>query len=104
MCGGQCTATMKITREQVDYVAHLGRLALTSDEKTKFMAQLDDILKYMDMLAAVDTDEVNPMSGPVEFYTPMREDTVKASLAVEEALANAPARTENFLRVPRVID
>lgn len=104
MCGGQLTEIMKITGEQADYVAHLGRLALTSDEKTKFMAQLDDILKYMDMLAAVETDHVNPMAGPVEFYTPMREDTVKVSLAVEDALANAPARTGNFFRVPRVIE
>jgi len=42
---------MKITREQVDYVALLGRLELEPEEKQKYMGQLDDILKYMDMLA-----------------------------------------------------
>ena len=41
---------MKISLDQVDYVALLGRLALAPDEKNKFMTQLDDILKYMDML------------------------------------------------------
>ncbi|MEW6113709.1 MAG: Asp-tRNA(Asn)/Glu-tRNA(Gln) amidotransferase subunit GatC, partial [Thermodesulfobacteriota bacterium] len=51
---------MKITAEQVEYVALLGRLALTPEEKKKYSAQLDDILKYMDMLAEVPTNDVEP--------------------------------------------
>jgi aspartyl-tRNA(Asn)/glutamyl-tRNA(Gln) amidotransferase subunit C len=95
---------MKITPEQVDYVALLGRLALEEEERKKYQAQLDDILKYMDMLAEVDTDEVEPMAGPVELYTPLREDVVKPSLVPEDALANAPARTGTSFRVPKVIE
>ncbi|MEW6352370.1 MAG: Asp-tRNA(Asn)/Glu-tRNA(Gln) amidotransferase subunit GatC [Thermodesulfobacteriota bacterium] len=95
---------MKITPEQVDYVALLGRLTLEPEEKKKYMGQLDDILKYMDMLAEVDTDNVEPMAGPVELYTPLREDEVKPSLPVEDALANAPARTGTSFRVPKVIE
>jgi len=95
---------MKITPEQVDYVALLGRLTLEPEEKKKYMAQLDDILKYMDMLAEVDTENVEPMAGPVELYTPLREDEVKPSLSVEEALANAPAKTGTSFRVPKVIE
>ncbi len=95
---------MKITSEQVDYVALLGRLDLTPEEKQKYQAQLDDILKYMDMLAAVPTDDVEPMAGPVELYTPLREDEVKESLPIEEALANAPAKIGTSFRVPRVIE
>lgn len=95
---------MKITPEQVDYVALLGRLALEPEEKKKYLGQLDDILKYMDMLAEVPTDDVLPMAGPVELYTPTREDEVKPSLAVEEALANAPARTGTSFRVPKILE
>jgi aspartyl-tRNA(Asn)/glutamyl-tRNA(Gln) amidotransferase subunit C len=95
---------MKITPEQVDYVALLGRLSLGPEEKKKYQSQLDDILKYMDMLAEVPTDHVAPMAGPVELYTPLREDVVKPSLSFEEALANAPARTGTSFRVPKVIE
>ena len=95
---------MKITPEQVDYVALLGRLTLEPEEKKKYMGQLDDILKYMDMLAEVDTENVEPMAGPVELYTPVREDEVKPSLPVEDALANAPAKTGTSFRVPKVIE
>jgi aspartyl-tRNA(Asn)/glutamyl-tRNA(Gln) amidotransferase subunit C len=95
---------MKITPEQVDYVALLGRLKLEPEEKQKYLIQLDDILKYMDMLAEVSTDGVEPMAGPVELYTPLREDVVKQSLPSEEALANAPARSGTSFRVPKVIE
>ena len=95
---------MKITPEQVDYVARLGRLALNDDEKKKYQGQLDDILKYMDMLAEVETGHVEPMAGPVELYTPLREDLVKPSLTVEDALANAPSKTGTTFRVPKVIE
>ncbi|MBI5571972.1 MAG: Asp-tRNA(Asn)/Glu-tRNA(Gln) amidotransferase subunit GatC [Desulfomonile tiedjei] len=95
---------MKITSDQVDYVAHLGRLALEPEEKIKYQGQLDDILKYMDMLAEVPTDDVEPMAGPVQMYTPLREDEVNTSLPIEEALSNAPARTGTSFRVPKVIE
>jgi aspartyl-tRNA(Asn)/glutamyl-tRNA(Gln) amidotransferase subunit C len=95
---------MKITAEQVDYVALLGRLYLTPEEKKKYQAQLDDILKYMEKLAEVPTDDVPPMAGTVELYTPLREDIVGPSLPLEEALANAPAKTGTAFRVPRVIE
>jgi aspartyl-tRNA(Asn)/glutamyl-tRNA(Gln) amidotransferase subunit C len=95
---------MKITTEQVDYVALLGRLSLEPEEKKKYQAQLDDILKYMDLLAEVPTDNVEPMAGPVQLYTPLREDVVKPSLPTEEALANAPARIGTAFRVPKVIE
>jgi aspartyl-tRNA(Asn)/glutamyl-tRNA(Gln) amidotransferase subunit C len=95
---------MKITLEQVDYVSVLGRLALTHDEKIKFMGQLDDILKYMDALESVPTDEVEPMAGPVDLFTPLREDLVRPSLSVEDALANAPSSDGSSFVVPKIIE
>ena len=95
---------MKISEAEVDYVAILGRLALKPDEKKKYRAQLDDILNYMDKLGEVPTDDVEPMAGPVELYTPLREDAVRPSLSVDEALANAPAQTNGSFRVPKIIE
>lgn len=95
---------MKITPEEVDYVALLGRLALEPEEKETYMGQLDDILKYMEMLAAVPTDDVEPMAGPVELYTPLREDKVRPSLQPEEAMANAPDKSGTSFQVPKVIE
>lgn len=95
---------MKITPEQVDYVAILGRLHLTQNEKSKYLNQLDDILKYMDTLAAVDTEDVEPMASPVELFNPLRDDVVKPSLPIEEALANAPSLEGTSFKVPKIIE
>lgn len=95
---------MKITPEQVDYVAILSRLHLTSEEKSKYMNQLDDILKYMDALEAVDTDNVIPMASPIELFNPLRDDVVKPSLTIDEALANAPQIEGTAFVVPKIID
>ena len=95
---------MKITPDEVDYVAALGRLALSQEEKMKYMGQLDDILKYMDTLSAVPTDDVEPMAGPVELFTPLRDDTVNPSLLVADALANAPATDGSNFLVPKIIE
>ncbi len=95
---------MKITLEQVEYVAHLGRLSLTDEEKAKYQAQLDDILKYVDMIAEVPTEDIDPMTGPVKLYTPLREDVVCPSLSTGESLANAPARADTAFKVPKIIE
>ncbi len=95
---------MKITPEQVDYVAVLGRLHLTQEEKAKYLSQLDDILKYMDTLAEVDTENVQPMASPVELFNPLRDDVVKPSLPIEAALSNAPSIEGTSFKVPKIIE
>lgn len=95
---------MKITLDEVDYVAVLGRLALSHDEKIKYMGQIDDILKYMDALSGVPTEDVEPMAGPVELFTPLREDIVKPSLSLEVALNNAPSSDGSSFLVPKIIE
>ena len=95
---------VKITLEHVEYVATLGRLYLTEEEKSKYLNQLDDILKYMDTLAAVDAENVEPMASPVELFNPLRDDIVKPSLPIDEALANAPALEGPSFKVPKIIE
>ncbi len=95
---------MKITMEEVDYVALLGRLALEPDEKKKHMGHLDDILRYMEVLDGVETGNVPPSAGPLEQFTPLREDICKPSLPIEEALENAPEVFKDSFRVPKIIE
>ncbi len=95
---------MKLTLDEVDYVALLARLALNDEEKVKYMHQLEDILKYMDILSSVPTDDVEAMAGPIELYTPLRDDLVKPSLPLADSLANAPARSGDYFKVPKIIE
>ena len=95
---------MKITRDEVAYVAHLARLSFSDEEAETFTSQLNDILLYMEKLNRVDTSAVPPMTHAIVRNNAFRDDAVRESLSGEEALANAPDRRGEFFRVPRVIE
>lgn len=95
---------MKITRDVVEYVAHLGRLDLESHEVDAYTEQLDRILQYMDTLNALDTSDIEPTSHPLAVDCLLRPDVVRDSLEVALSLQNAPERKGNFFKVPPIIE
>ncbi|WP_274649146.1 Asp-tRNA(Asn)/Glu-tRNA(Gln) amidotransferase subunit GatC [Paenibacillus humicola] len=95
---------MSITIKDVEHVANLARLALSDAEKEQFTVQLNDILKYVDKLGELNTDDVEPTSHVLQVTNVMREDEVRASLPVETALRNAPDEEDGQFKVPAVLD
>jgi aspartyl-tRNA(Asn)/glutamyl-tRNA(Gln) amidotransferase subunit C len=92
---------MKISTE---HLARLARLSLSNEEKELFGGQLDNILDYMGKLDELDTSNVLPTSHVISINNVVRDDLPKPSLGSEEALKNAPDRTDKFFRVPRIIE
>jgi aspartyl-tRNA(Asn)/glutamyl-tRNA(Gln) amidotransferase subunit C len=97
-------AEPKITMKEVDYVARLSRLTLTDAEKERMRRELDGILSYIDKLRALDTEDVPPTTHAVPMTNVMREDEPRPSLSQDEMLANAPDRSGEFFRVPKIIE
>jgi len=95
---------VKITTEEVGYVAHLARLDIDENEKEVFTSQLNNILQYMEILNGVDTEGVSPMTHAISQSNVFREDEEKESIGVERALANAPDGDMGFFGVPRIIE
>lgn len=98
---------MKITEQQVRYVADLANLRLSDDEIHRMAHDLDDILTHMDALNELDTTGVEPMAQ-VLFEAGetanLRADIEGPSLSNAEALANAPLSGAGFYKVPKVIE
>ena len=97
---------MKITEDEVRYVAALANLSLTEEEVGKLRRDLDGILELMDQLNTVDVEGVEPMAqvlfaGEAD---PLREDVPQPPLGNEAALANAPQGGSGYFKVPKVID
>ena len=95
---------MNITKKEVEHVAKLARLALRDEEIDQFSQQLSDILTYAGKLNELNTNDVEPTSHVLPVKNIMREDKVSGSIEREKALINAPDRTEEFFRVPKVIE
>ena len=88
----------------INYVADLARLELSEAEAERFAAQLGDILGYVVKLEALDVDGVEPMAHANPVYDVMREDSARQGAGVDKALANAPDRSADQFRVPRVVE
>ena len=95
---------MAITLKDVEHVANLARLEFSDEEKKTLMNQLNRILEYMEKLNELDTSKVEPLSHVIPLTNVFREDKVKPSLSVSDVLKNAPAKTEKFFKVPKVIE
>jgi aspartyl-tRNA(Asn)/glutamyl-tRNA(Gln) amidotransferase subunit C len=93
-----------ITREDVEHVAELARLDLTSTEKEQFIAQLNAILTYIEKLSELDTTAVEPTSHVIPMANIFRDDEVRPSLDRAEVLHNAPEESHFFFKVPRIIE
>ena len=111
---------MKVTEQDVLYVADLANLELTEEERGRMLKDLNSILEYMERLNALDTSNVEPMAqtsdrygldesktGTERFAYVMRPDVVEGlrkSLPHDAALSNAPASDGAFFKVPKVIE
>jgi len=95
---------MKISADQVRYVAELARLDLAPGEEGRLTGQLNAILEYMDQLAEVDTAGIEPTSHVLPLTNVMRDDVVHECLSTAEALANAPASDQGHFAVPKILE
>lgn len=94
---------MAVTKKDVEKIAELARLKFSDEELENITPQMNEILSYMDKLNEIDTEDVKPLSHPVEQINVFREDELKSSVSTEEALKNAPDKTDNHFKVPKVI-
>lgn len=94
---------MKISKDEVEKMAHLARLEVDESQKEKMALQLSHILGYIDKLTDVDVSDVKPSSGVTVMNNVLREDVLTPSPGPDVTLANAPERDEDFYTVPRIV-
>lgn len=95
---------MEISKQDVEKVATLARLAIGQAEKDMFVKQLSQILTHIDKLNQYDTEGVEPTPTVLGQTNVFREDEVRPSLPVDKALANAPEREADWFCVPKILE
>ena len=95
---------MSLSKETIQYVAHLARLALEPDELEVLAKQLQDILDFIDTLKKVDIEHISPTSHILPMSNVFREDVPSHSLTVDKTLSNAPKKEGNFFVVPKILE
>lgn len=92
-----------ISEDEVARVAHLARLSITPEETKQLASQLSLVLGHFEHVSKVNTAGVEPMVTPSEIEPFWREDEVKSTGTVGDAMANAPEAVGNLFKVPPVV-
>ena len=95
---------MAIDAATVRKVARLARIAQPEEKLEPLAKELSAIMAWIEQLAEVDTDGVEPMTSAVHMPIPMREDVVTEGGDPEVVLSNAPKRVGDFFVVPKVVE
>ncbi|MGF0536382.1 Asp-tRNA(Asn)/Glu-tRNA(Gln) amidotransferase subunit GatC [Agrobacterium sp. ES01] len=95
---------MSVDLATVKRVAHLARIALSDDEASKMMGELNGILGFVEQLSEVDVEGVEPMTSVTPMEMRKRIDAVTDGNKAEDIVANAPETDRNFFLVPKVIE
>lgn len=94
---------MSLTRQEVEKIAHLARLALTDDQIAEYQEQLSAVLDYADMLNELDLSDVEPTAHAISRQNVLREDKVEPSLPTDEVLANAEQHKQDQFFIQSVL-
>jgi aspartyl-tRNA(Asn)/glutamyl-tRNA(Gln) amidotransferase subunit C len=98
---------MPITESDIEKIAQLAHLEITSEERKMFAPQISEIVTYVEQLDAVDTSDVEPALGGLtpegEQTESWRHDELQPSLGQKLALDQAPDAASGYFRVPKVL-
>jgi aspartyl-tRNA(Asn)/glutamyl-tRNA(Gln) amidotransferase subunit C len=95
---------MAVDANTVRKAARLARLAVPEDRLEPLARELQGIVAWIEQLAEVDTDGVEPMTTVVHQTLPMRDDVVTDGGDADRVLANAPKAAHHFFVVPKVVE
>jgi len=95
---------MAVTINDVRTVAALARLRFSKEEERVLMVKLNGILKYMEKLNELDTEEVEPTSHVLPMVNAFRPDEAVQFPSLDGLQSVAPDRHGTHYRVPKIID
>ena len=95
---------MSLDNKTVAKVASLARIKMTDADLDKYGPQLNNIIGFVEQLAEVNTDNVEPLANVVNIECKVRPDEVNDGGIQQDVLANAPEEMEGFFVVPKVVE
>jgi aspartyl/glutamyl-tRNA(Asn/Gln) amidotransferase C subunit len=97
----------RITVEIFQHLVRLAQFDLTTEQGEYLRRQLNDQLKSIRQLEAIEVDEDTPITSHGVPYAPdilpsIRPDTIKGSGLADEILEGAPEKEDRYFVVPDI--
>ncbi|MGH6675879.1 MAG: Asp-tRNA(Asn)/Glu-tRNA(Gln) amidotransferase subunit GatC [Xanthobacteraceae bacterium] len=95
---------MPVDQATVRRIAHLARIKVEEAEVPHLASELNAILAFVEELAGVDVEGVEPMTSVMPMRMKERADVVTDGGIADEIVANAPATEDHYFVVPKVVE
>jgi aspartyl-tRNA(Asn)/glutamyl-tRNA(Gln) amidotransferase subunit C len=95
---------MPVDADTVRRIAHLARIAVADAEVTSLQAELNAMLAFVEQLAEVDVEGIEPMTSVTPMELKQRDDQVTDGGIADDIVRNAPATADHFFLVPKVVE
>ena len=93
-----------VSKEELLHIARLADLNIKEEEVDKYMANLQDILNFADIVNKADTDGLDETIGENDKYNVFRKDEIQNFEDNKALLINGKEQERNMFKIPKVID
>ena len=95
---------MTIEDKDLEEIAHLARIGVNPSIFPELKKDLQNILNLVEQMNSTETNDIEPMSHPLDIAQPLRKDEVTEENNREKLQENAPSTKSGLFLVPKVID
>lgn len=88
----------------IKHIAKLANLPISEKEEKKLETQLEETLKYIEILKEIDTEKVQSTAHVTGLENVTREDKAFPSFTQKEALSNTTKAKNGFFEVEAILD
>ena len=95
---------MSIDKNTVKHISKLARISLDDEKIDSLSKDLSSIIKFIEKLNELKTDETKPLTSIINSSLKLRKDEIKDGKIRDQILKNSPEKNEEFFVVPKVIE
>jgi aspartyl-tRNA(Asn)/glutamyl-tRNA(Gln) amidotransferase subunit C len=95
---------MSVDTATVRRIAHLARIAVKESEVPHLEGELNAMLAFVEQLAEVNIEGVEPMTSVIPMEMKKRADVVNDGEIPDDIVRNAPETQDHFFLVPKVVE
>jgi aspartyl-tRNA(Asn)/glutamyl-tRNA(Gln) amidotransferase subunit C len=95
---------MSIDKETIKHISKLARISLDDKKIDNLSKDLSSIIKFIEKLSKLNTDDIKPLTSIIEASLKFRKDEILDGKIRDQILKNSPEKNEEFFVVPKVVE
>lgn len=94
---------MKVSKEEILHIADLAHLNLEENKVNQYLENLQEILNFANIVNNANVEGLNVTVATNETKNVFRKDEIKNFENIEGLMANAPDKSQNMFKIPKVL-